>query len=297
MASRKRGLGRGLDALLRKSPDAVESEASPETTGTHVSEMAIADLEPNEYQPRTTFLEAELEELAASIRAQGIIQPLVVSPLGNGRYAIVAGERRWRAARLAGLERVPVHIREVESNEELLQLALVENLQREDLRAIEEAEAYDQLRESFGLSQAEIGERVGKSRTAVTNTLRLLRLPDFVQDLLRAGELTAGQARPLVSLPNPKRQEELALQAVEKGLSARELEALVRAEDEEKPVKKKRKPSLDVHSRAAAERLTRALQTKVEIAKRGNRGSIRIHFHSEDELMRLYDCIVRKDAP
>jgi len=259
--------------------------------------MAVSDLEPNEYQPRTTFQEAELEELAASIRAQGIIQPLVVSPLGNGRYAIVAGERRWRAAQLAGLERVPVHIRKVASNEELLQLALVENLQREDLHPIEEAEAYDQLRESFGLSQAEIGERVGKSRTAVTNTLRLLRLPDVVQDLLRTGELTAGQARPLVSLPRPKRQEELALQAVEKGLSAREIEALVRAEDEEKPVKKKRKPSLDVHSRAAAERLTRALQTKVEIAKRGNRGSIRIHFHSEDELMRLYDCIVRKDAP
>lgn len=289
-SSRKRGLGRGLDALLKKTPDAVEAPAvAPGST----LEVAVTDLRPNEYQPRSLFREEELEELVASIKAQGIIQPLIVSPSGDGRYSIVAGERRWRAAQRAGLERVPVVVREVADDRERLQLALVENLQREDLHPIEEAEAYDQLRDAFGLSQAEIAERVGKSRTAVTNTLRLLRLPDSVQEMLSDGRLTAGQARPLVSLPKPARQEELAELAVERNLSAREVEALVRAEDEPKKPKAK-KPSIDVHTRAAAERLTRALQTKVDIAKRGKRGSIRIHFHSEDELMRLYDRLIQK---
>lgn len=289
---RKGGLGRGLDALLKKAPDVVDAEPPASSAAL---EIDLDRLQASSFQPRSVFHEDELEELAASIRAQGIIQPLIVSPLGDDRYAIVAGERRWRAAGKAGLTKVPVIVREGDTEQELLQLALVENLQREDLHPIEEAEAYAQLRESFGLSQAEIAERVGKSRTAVTNTLRLLRLPDSVKEMLGRGELTAGQARPLVSVPQASRQEELARQAVDRGLSAREVEALVRAEDEPKKPKAK-KPPVDVHTRAAAERLTRALQTKVDIAKRGQRGSIRIHFHSEEELMRLYDRLVEKDS-
>ncbi len=292
--ARKRGLGRGLDALLKKSPDEV-SPPKPPAGEAAPHELPITALQPNALQPRQTFADEELEELAESIRAQGVIQPIVVSPQGGDMYSIVAGERRWRAAQRAGLKAVPVTIRKVDSDGELLQLALVENLQREDLNVLEEAEAYAQLRERFGLSQADIGARVGKSRTAVTNTLRLLRLPQSILELLRSGALTAGQARPLVGVTPASRQEELAQLAVEKGLSARELERLAR--EEAAPSKRRKPATADVHARAAAERLTRVLQTKVEIARRGPRGSIRIHFHSEDELMRLFDHIVQKETP
>ena len=171
-AARKRGLGRGLDALLADRPDAAAT--AQQQAG--VREVAIDRLEPNRFQPRQQFNEAGLDELAESIRAQGVIQPLVVSPVGKNRFTIIAGERRWRAAQRAGLEKVPVVVRRVETDQELLELALVENLQRADLNAIEEAEAYRSLRESFSLSQTEIAQRVGKSRVTVTNALRLLRL-------------------------------------------------------------------------------------------------------------------------
>ena len=276
----KRGLGRGLDAILQK----------PEEDRRPTREMPVDWLTPNRFQPRLRFEEDSLRGLADSIAAQGVIQPLVVSRAEGGKFEIVAGERRWRAAQLAGLETVPVVVREATDDRQLIELALVENLQRTDLNAIEEAEAFRSLREGFDLSQADIGERVGRSRTAVTNSLRLLRLPPKVQGLLREGRLSAGQARPLLSLGTEREQIELAERAVAEGLSARRLESLARGSSA-KPRRKSRSAGTDVHAMAAAERLTRALQTKVEIVRRGQRGTIRIPFQSEGELMRIYDLL------
>jgi ParB family chromosome partitioning protein len=280
---KKRGLGRGLDALIEK----VEEKKPEEPVRT----LPIDRLHPNRFQPRTHFDDAAIAELSESIRAQGIIQPLVVAPEGDG-WAIIAGERRWRAARRAGLEAVPVVIRQVADDRELLELALVENLQRSDLNPVEEAEAYAALQEKFGLSQEEVAARVGKARTTVTNSLRLLRLPDEVLDLLREGRLTAGQARPLLALNDHEAQITLADRAVREGLSARDLERLA-AGPQERKSKKPDRP-VEVHTAAAAERLTRRLQTRVEIRRQGKGGHMRIHFHSEEELMRLYDVLVER---
>jgi ParB family chromosome partitioning protein len=281
--ARKRGLGRGLDALIEK----VEEKKADDSVRT----LPIDSLRPNRFQPRTTFDEAAIEELADSIRAQGIIQPLVVAPEGDG-YAIVAGERRWRAARRAGLESVPVVVREVADDRELLELALVENLQRSDLNAIEEAEAYAALQEKFGLSQEEVAARVGKARTTVTNSLRLLRLPEEVLELVREGQLTAGQARPLLGLADHEEQILLADRAVREGLSARDLERLAAGPQEGQKPKKKPDRPVEVHTAAAEEKLTRRLQTRVEIRRQGKGGQLRIHFHSEEELMRLYEVLI-----
>jgi ParB family chromosome partitioning protein len=281
---KKRGLGRGLDALIEKS------EPKPEET---VKTLPLSSLHPNRFQPRTYFDDAAIEDLAASIRTQGIVQPLVVTPEGEG-YTIIAGERRLRAARKAGLEVVPVFVRQVADDRELLELALVENLQRSDLNPIEEAEAYAALQEKFGLSQEEVAQRVGKARTTVTNSLRLLRLPDEVLDLLREGRLTAGQARPLLGLEDPEEQIRLADSAVRDGLSARDLERLAAGSREEKPKPKKPDRPVEVHTAAAEERLTRRLQTRVEIRRQGKGGQLRIHFHSEEELMRLFDALIER---
>jgi len=283
-SAKKRGLGRGLDALLQKEP---EIEAAPAPVQT----LPVTSLRPNRFQPRTEFDESSLEELAESIRAQGVIQPLVVSPDADGLYTIVAGERRWRASRRAGLESVPVVVRAVADDRELLELALVENLQRSDLNPLEEAEAYLALQEKFSLSQEEIAARVGKARTTVTNALRLLRLPEEVREMLRGGQLTAGQARPLLGLSTPEEQVVLAERAVREGLSARDLER--ESAPREKAKKKPAKP-VEVNTAAAEEKLTRRLQTKVEIRRRGKGGLLQIHFHSEEELMRLYDLLMER---
>ncbi|HWN44941.1 MAG TPA: ParB/RepB/Spo0J family partition protein [Thermoanaerobaculia bacterium] len=278
---KKSGLGRGLDALLQK-----EEAPAP------IQSLPIGQLKPNRFQPRTQFDDAAIDELAASIKEQGVVQPLVVSLDQDGTYTIVAGERRWRASRRAGLETVPVVVRQVTDDREMLELALVENLQRSDLNALEEAEAYLSLQEKFGLSQEDIATRVGKARTTVTNALRLLRLPDEVQELLREGRLTAGQARPLLGLPSREAQLTLADRAVREGLSARDLERLSSEPAREKPKKKPR--PVEVHTAAAEEKLTRRLQTRVEIRRRGKGGILHIHFHSEEELMRLYEVLVER---
>lgn len=279
---KKRGLGRGLDSLLR-----------PEEG---VKSVDVTSLRPNRFQPRSQFLDDGLEELAASIRAQGVIQPLVVRPEGGGIFTIVAGERRWRAAQRAGLAKVPVVIREVAGDLELLELALVENLQRADLNPVEEAEAFRALHESFGQTQEQIALRVGRSRAAVSNVIRLLRLPPEILDLLRAGELSAGQARPLVGLEPASRQLELAQRAVQEGLSARQIEALVQPAETEPRARRRPVPEPEANAAAAAERLTQRLQAKVEIARRGKGGSVRIHFHSEEELMRLFDLLMQQGS-
>jgi len=269
--ARRRGLGRGLDALL-------------ESDDLGLRNLPVGELKPNRYQPRSQFDEASLADLTESIRTQGIVQPLVVTTADRG-YLIIAGERRWRAAQRAGLAEVPVVVREVDGDQHLLELALVENLQRADLNPIEEAEAYSSLGHNFGLSHEEIGQRVGKSRTAVSNTLRLLKLPPEIQDMLRDGRLTGGQARPLAVLPGEQALR-LAERAERDGLSARKLEELAAG------VGKKRKPAHeDPDTREAAQRLMRRLQTKVEIKRRGKGGTVVLHFHDEEGLMRLFDLL------
>ncbi len=274
MSKRRAGLGRGLDALLESRAPGVES-------------VAIDRLSPNRYQPRAEFDDPGMEELAESIRRQGIVQPIVVTPRADGDYTIVAGERRWRAARRAGLDEVPVVVREVADERQLLEVALVENLQRADLNAVEEAEAFRSLQQTFGMSHEQIARQVGKSRVSITNALRLLALPAEIQDMLRDGRLSAGQARPLLAVDDAKRQLELARRAAREGLTARRLEALAQADG-----RRRGKPaSVDPDTAAAAQRLTRRWQTKVEIHRRGAAGTVRVHFHSEEELMRLYEVI------
>jgi ParB family chromosome partitioning protein len=281
MSAKKRGLGRGLSALLEQDEAGVRA-------------LPLGRLQPNRLQPRSDFDESGLEGLAESIRAQGVVQPIVVTPKGGGRYIIVAGERRWRAARQAGLEEVPVVVREVDGDRQLLEMALVENLQRSDLNPIEEGEAYKALQETFGLAHEEIGRQVGRGRSSISNSLRLLRLPAEVQDMLRDGRLTAGQARPLLGLASREDQLRLARQVAKEGLSARRVEALIAARGASRPgQRQQRRARLDPDTAAAAERLTRRLATKVEIMRRGKGGSVRLHFHSEDELMRLFDRLMQ----
>ncbi len=289
---RKRGLGRGLDALIeRPEPPA----AAPQTGAAGIRTLPIAALKPNRFQPRVSFDEAELESLAESIRAQGLVQPLVVTGEADGSYSIVAGERRWRAARRAGLEEVPVIVRDQLDDRARLELALVENLQRSDLNALEEAEAYQALQERFGLSHEEIAGRVGKGRTTITNSLRLLKLPEEIRELLREGRLSAGQARPLLARPGSDEQIALARRAVREDLSARQLERLAAPSA---GTKKPPRPTVnEVNTAAAEERLTRRLQTRVEIRRRGKGGQLRIHFHSEEELIRLYDLMMERGDP
>lgn len=279
MMKKRGGLGRGLDALLEPAEPGVLL-------------VPLDQLTPNRYQPRSDFANDALEELAESIRQQGIVQPIVVTESGSDRFSIVAGERRWRAARRAGLSQVPVVIRELESEHQQLEMALVENLQRADLNPVEEAEAYQSLQSGFGFSQEIIGHKVGKSRASVSHILRLLSLPPEILEMLRDRRLTAGQARPLLALEGLDERLQLAEKAVREGLSARQIEAIVRGE------KRTRKPTpkskQDPDTAAAAERLTQKLQTKVEIKRRGAGGDVRIHFHNEEELMRLYELLVGK---
>ncbi|MEM7050197.1 MAG: ParB/RepB/Spo0J family partition protein [Acidobacteriota bacterium] len=281
-AARKKGLGRGLDSLIQSAP--------PAETG--VRKLPVGMLHPNRHQPRTQFDESGLEELAESIRSQGLIQPIIVTARAEGEYTIVAGERRWRAAQRAGLDVVPTVVREISGDQELLEVALVENIQRSDLNPVEEAEAYRTLQDKFSLSQEALASRVGKARTTITNSLRLLRLPDAVTDLLRDGSLSAGQARPLLRLEDADEQQRLAQRAVADGLTARDLERLVRSPSS--PRQAKRGREVEVHTAAAEETLTQRLQTRVEIHRRGKGGTLRLHFHTEEELMRLYDLLISK---
>ncbi len=303
---KKGGLGRGLGALIQEKTEKPAEPAAPDlsadspTASGPISPtvLPIDLLQPNRLQPRTRFDDDQLEELAESIRAQGIIQPLVVAATGEGTYLIVAGERRWRAARRAGLSEVPVVIREVSGDRHLLELALVENLQRADLNPIEEAEALLAL-QGFGLQHEEIATRVGKSRSSVSNSLRLLRLPEDVRDLMRSGALTAGQARPLLGLASEEAQVALAERAVSENLSARDLERIT-AEPQKaaEPKTAKAKPPIDGNTAAALETLTRKLQTRIEIRRRGKGGQLQVHFHSEEELIRLYDLLMgRAEEP
>jgi ParB family chromosome partitioning protein len=285
--TKKPALGRGLSALI----PTMRTEAP---AGRGPQELALDLLEPNRRQPRRRFDEGGLSELADSIRESGVLQPVLVTREGE-RYRILAGERRVRAARLAGLATVPVVLREGLSDRDHLLLALVENVQRRDLTALEEAEAYRNLKDEFGLTQDDVASRVGKDRATVANALRLLKLPASVREALDAGALTAGHARALLPLPSAEDQEKLAREIAKNGLSVRAVEARVQSllgRSEEGKVKKSKEK--DANTREAELRLSRALSTKVEIKRRRRGGQLRIAFHSEQELIGLFERIVRE---
>jgi ParB family transcriptional regulator, chromosome partitioning protein len=280
MAQQKKVLGRGLGALIPAR------EKAPSTPG--LMQLALDEIAPNPYQPRKTFNEGSIDELARSVREHGIVQPLVVSRF-NDRYRLIAGERRFRAAQKAGLTSVPVVIMDDLKEGDALQIALIENIQREDLNPIEEAMAYHQLHEEFGLTQEEISKRVGKERSTVANFLRLVKLPEAVKKLLASGQLSMGHARALLAVESPKKQEQLADRVVKRNLSVRQTEMLA-ASIGAKPVEKREKEK-DVFTRDAEEKLQRTLRTKVEIDRKRRGGVIRIRFASEDDLIRIYDDI------
>jgi len=281
----KQALGRGLKALM---PDTPLARAG-------LVEVPVDRVVPNPQQPRRRFPEEDLQELAASIRQHGVLQPILVSEREPGRYVLVAGERRWRAARLAGMETVPAVIRERLDEEHHLELALVENLQRRDLTPLEEARAYEQLRTKLGLSQAEIAGRVGIDRSTVSNALRLLKLPAEVQELVEGGALTAGHARTLLAFAEEEQQQRWARRAVEAGLSVRDLEREAAQERDEKLKREGRprsRPARDPNILTAEEKLSLRLGAKVEIRSRRRGGSIVISCPDQAELMRVFDVLM-----
>lgn len=280
MSARKNRLGRGLDALIPLSEG--EAEAG-------ILEIPLAEIRPNPHQPRSPIRDQDLVELAASIESHGIIQPLVVNRSIDG-YQLIAGERRWRAARLAGLSKVPVVVKDVAPSE-MLELALVENVQRSDLNALEEALAYRQLVEEFGLTQEQVARRVGKSRVAISNTLRLLKASRAVQEALLQEKISEGHARALLGLEGAGAQEAALKTVLKKGLNVRQTEELVRKlqgkRSEEPP-----KPQPDPMVQALESSFRQALGTKVNLKRSGDQGRIVIYFYSDEELDALYERIV-----
>jgi ParB family chromosome partitioning protein len=283
MAQRKGGLGRGLSALI---------QSQGEIGG--VQEVEVAAIGPNPYQPREAFDDAALEGLAASIRELGVLQPVIVSRSQNGAaFQLLAGERRWRAARLAGLRTIPAIIRET-TPRQMLEVALIENVQRADLSVLEEAAAYRQLVDDFGLTQAEVGERVGKSRVAVTNALRVLAAPEEIRAAIVAGQITEGHARALLGLPHSAEQVAALELVIARGLSVRETEKLVRGwQSQAKPTA--RRPEPPIAQRRLTEAFQRALGTKVDLQRGRKGGRLVIHYFSDEELDGLYHRIVGDD--
>lgn len=298
----RRALGKGLSALLPGRPLRASSVSSQAATAAGAapaevhhapSRLPIDSVHPNPVQPRVLFQIDRLEELAASIRANGIIQPLIVRRHGE-QYQMVAGERRWRAAKMAGLAEVPVVVQEV-AEPQMLELALIENIQREDLNPIETAHAYERLGRELGLSQEEIGRRTGKDRTSIANTVRLLKLPTEVQLLLAEHRLSMGHARAVLGLPIAEQQIEIAEKAAAQGLSVRQVETLVQelTSDRPKSGSSRKDTAHDPNVKAAVDELERALGTRVRIVELSQqRGRIEIEYYSQAELDRLFRHIV-----
>ncbi len=279
MAAKKGGLGKGLDALF-SSNSAEELSSSGKVT------LKITDIEPNRNQPRKVFDEAALNELAESIAQNGILQPLLVRPMADGSYQIVAGERRWRAARKAGLTEVPVYIRAL-SDEEVAAMTLVENLQRQDLNPIEEAKGLKQLISDYGYTQEQAAEKIGKSRSAVANTLRLLSLPDEVLQLVSDGELSAGHARALLSLENPELIKETAKEVISKGLSVRETEKLVKKLTKQRPIAEKSLPKRAPYFDEVEISLSETTGRKIKVRGDEKGGTLEIQFFDTEDLTKL----------
>lgn len=283
---KKNGLGKGLDALfIDNSTEDVKSAVK----------LNINDIEPNRDQPRKHFDEAALSELADSIALHGVIQPLLVRPISDGGYQLIAGERRWRASRLAGLTEVPVVIREM-TDSEAMELALIENLQREDLNPIEEAEGYKLLMDTYSLTQSEAAERVGKSRPAVANAMRLLSLPKEVLDLIKEGRISSGHGRTLLGLNDNSMMLKLCKEIEEKQISVRQLESIIKTlnnpkkDKDEKPKKVKRDPYFDECELAIRQELGRKATINVN---KGNKGTLEIEFFSKEDLRSILETLAK----
>ena len=292
----KRGLGKGLDTLIpsmgnQKSGVKSENEKKIEGATTLVG---IGKVQPNKGQPRKNFNEDALEELADSIKLHGIISPIIVQDR-NDHYEIIAGERRWRAAMKAGLKEVPVIIKNY-TDEEIMIISLLENIQREDLSDIEEAQAYKKLIDEFGLKQDEVAEKVSKSRTAITNSIRLLKLSDEVQQMINDDMITAGHARALISIEDPDEQYRIAQQIFDEKMSVREVEKLVKSLGKIKPTKKTKSidKALEVIYKDIEEKLKQKLDTKVSVlpsSKGDGSGKLEIEFYSNDDLEKIIDIL------
>ena len=296
-AKAPRGLGKGLDSLIPKADTKAESVKTTEKAEDSAKEtlVKITMVEPNREQPRKNFDEDALQELADSIKQFGLLQPILVQDRKT-YYEIIAGERRWRAAKLAGLKEVPVIIRDY-TDQEIVEISLIENIQREDLNPIEEAQAYKKLLTEFNLKQDEVAERVSKSRTAVTNSMRLLKLCDEVQQMIIDDMISTGHARALISIEDPEQQYMIAKRVFDEKLSVREVEKLVK--DLNKPQKPKKEiiedKSLDIIYQDIEEKLKQSLGTKVSISSKGNgAGKLEIEFYTHDDLDKMIELLTRK---
>lgn len=286
--SKKTGLGKGLGSLFSAPSDDIVSELDKiGSNEENIKIIPLIDIEPSKDQPRKAFDEDKLKALASSIEEHGVVSPLLVTPTDNGTYRIVAGERRWRASKLAGLSEVPCIIRTFEE-QEVMELALVENLQREDLNPIEEAEGYRRLMDTFSLTQEEISKRIGKSRSAVANALRLNNLCDTVKEMLKDERLTQGHARALLTL-DEKTQVELAEKIIENSLNVRQAEALAQSAslDKKKPAKKTSNPMTQKYYKDLEDSLSSRFGTKVKISEGTKKGKIEIEYYSKDDLERI----------
>ncbi len=289
-----RGLGKGLDSLIPSSTPVnskadSKPEAKPEKPDTFVD---INLVEPNREQPRKHFDEDALQELSDSIKQYGLIQPILVQDR-KSYYEIIAGERRWRASKMAGLKKVPVIIRNL-TEQEIVEISLIENIQREDLNPIEEAQAYKRLLEEFNLKQDEVAERVSKSRTAVTNSLRLLKLCDEVQQMIISNMLSTGHARAIITVEDPEEQYALAQKIFDEKMSVREVEKYIKGMNKPVKAKKKKNESLEAIYESTEEKLKNALGTKVQITSRETEGSgkIDIEFYSHDDFERIVEKLL-----
>ena len=287
MAVKRGGLGKGLDSLIPEGKTIIKEKE--EKTGEQI--VKISKVEPNREQPRKTFAEKELQELADSIKQFGVLQPLLVKKNGD-YYEIIAGERRWRAAKLAGLKEVPVIVREY-TEKEIVEIALIENIQRENLNPIEEALAYSRLMTEFNMKQEELAERVSKNRSTISNAMRLLKLDEKVQQMLIEGKLSAGHARALIDIEDAGMQYAIALKIVEEQLSVRDVEKLMRQMKEQK--EKPTKPVVEnaFIYRELEEKMISAIGTKVHInQKKNGKGKIEIEYYSNDELEHIFELIM-----
>ncbi len=297
-SGKKRGLGRGLSALIGTDPvenileTTEKDEPQKETRDQAVVELEIRQIEPDAAQPRKSFSDEAMEELAASIRQYGVIQPLIVQKIGDDRYQIIAGERRWRAAKKAGLEMIPAIVKDY-APEEVLAISLIENIQRENLNPVEEAKAYRRLIDEYSLKQDEVAQRVGKSRTTITNSLRLLGLDDEVLSYLVSGELTTGHAKALLSLKDKEQQRKLAAKAVKEGLSVRKLEQLTQEKPKQIAIEEPQNPAEEAVYKDITQKLRESLGTKVSIVRSEKKNKIEIEYYSEEELERLVEILTR----
>lgn len=282
-------LGRGLSSLIPQAPSLPSGEAGAARGGGAESLVPLSLIDANPAQPRTTLRPEALEQLARSIQESGVVQPILVRPVANGRFQIIAGERRFRAALKLGLSTIPAVVRTV-ADDRVLEFALVENIQREELTPIEEAQALRRLQDELGLTQEALASKVGKDRATVANTIRLLRLPAEVREELQRGTLSAGHARALLAVEDQSVLRELAALAIKQGLSVRQIEARVQAIKNPRTQKVRR---VDPNTRAAEEKLRAKLGARVEISRKRDKGEIRIAFDGEAELNRLYLWIIR----